>query len=641
MKLGISTFSRVLLGSAVILTGASYSAPSVHAAQLQLHEMLFGRKHRNKPRVVRPSPFSRKKIQNGVPLTQTAKPPVKIKRVSGPRYYTYKAPKISTVTLASLLSGATSQASSTQMGVPTMDFEAQRFAEAQRAAPDGQISIEPAIAAAVKSHYAESPAFIWSRGSSVTAEAKALVEMLNDAAAHGLNPADYQVTVPADHYSMSNPAQRSAELLAFELELSTHAIRYAMDMKDGAVNPNLISGYHDFTKDRLKPVDALAGLSDTSQQATDYVNSLVPRQPHYKQLQAELVALRGSEDDEIVFPEKVFMKPGDIEESLPLLMKAMDRKMRAETREKHAEFISNYFGSLVYEGEIVELVRDVQRDLGLVPDGIVGPKTIANLGGMSLATKVKSVELALERLRWHPEEYGRRQVVINQPEYRVRYMENNETKLAMRAIVGKPANQTNFFHDEIETVVFNPYWGVPQSIIVNEMLPKLRRDPGYLDRAGYVVTSQSGTQIASSAINWAQYSGPVPYNVRQKPGPRNALGELKILFPNKHAIYMHDTPAKNLFARENRAYSHGCVRLQDPRAMAAAVLGKSVDYVAANLGGYEKAEKTSEKIPVYVAYFTAWPNDSGEVEFHPDVYKRDMYLTRAFDAIKSARNEAS
>lgn len=639
--MGISTITRVLLGAAVILTGASYSAPSVGAAQLQLHEMLFKRKKRNGPRVVRPSPFSRKKIQNGVPVTETAKPRAKIKRVAGPRYYTYKAPKVAAFTLAGLLGDAASKPSTGEIGVPTMNFEAQRFSEALRAVPEGRVSIEPSIAAAVKSHYAEKPEFIWSRGSSVTAEAKALADMLGDAAAHGLNPSDYQVTVPADEFSIANPAQRTAALLAFDIQLTAHAIRFAMDMKDGAVNPNLISGYHDFSKNRLKPADALAGLSSASQIAADYVVSLVPKQPQYAQLQAELVALENSEDNEIVFPEKVFMKPGGIEDSLPLLMKAMDRKMRVETREKHAEVIAAYDGSLSYEGPIVELVRDVQRDLGLVPDGIVGPKTISRLGGTSLATKVKSVELALERLRWHPEEYGRRQVVINQPEYRVRYMENNETKLAMRAIVGKPSNQTNFFHDEIESVVFNPYWGVPQSIIVNEMLPKLQRDPGYLDRAGYVVTSQGGTQIASSAINWGQYSGPVPYNVRQKPGPRNALGELKILFPNKHAIYMHDTPAKKLFARESRAYSHGCVRLQDPRAMAAAVLGKSVDYVASNLGGYERAEKVSDKIPVYVAYFTAWPNDNGKVEFHPDVYKRDMYLTRAFDAIKAARIEAS
>lgn len=641
MKLGISTFARVLLGSAVILTGASYSAPSVHAAQLQLHELLFKRNKRNRPRVVRPSPFSRKTIQNGVPLREIAKPPVKIKRVSGPRYYTYKAPKISNFTLASLLSEATLQSVVSQMGVPTMNFEAQRFSEALRAVPNGQISIEPSIATAVNSHYGKSPEFIWSRGSSVTAEAKALAEMLGDAAAHGLNPGDYQVAVPADQFSISNPAQRTAELLAFEIELSTHAVRYAMDMKDGAVNPNLISGYHDFSKNRLKPTEALAGLSDKTQLAVEYVSTLVPKQPHYERLQAELVVLGGSEDNDIVFPENVFMKPGDIEESLPLLVKAMDQKMRAETREKYAGILASYNGSLDYNGEVVELVRDVQRDLGLVPDGIVGPKTVSRLGGESLASKVKRVELALERLRWHPEEYGRRQVVINQPEYRVRYMENGETKLAMRAIVGKPANQTNFFHDEIESVVFNPYWGVPQSIIVNEMLPKLQRDPGYLDRAGFVVTSQSGTKVASSSINWAQYSGPVPYNVRQKPGPRNALGELKILFPNKHAIYMHDTPAKKLFSRETRAYSHGCVRLQDPRAMAAAVLGKSVDYVASNLGGYEHAEKISDKIPVYVAYFTAWPNDNGKVEFHPDVYKRDMYLTRAIDAIKAVRSKAS
>ena len=640
--MAISKTARVLLGSAVILTGANFTAPSVEAAQLQLHELLFNRNNNAKPRTQRRPWFSRKQVVRTVPdLQQEPAPAKKIKRVSGPRYYTYKAPTISTFTLASLVGDASSDISNEGLGIPAMDFEAQRFSEALRNLPEGQISIEPAIAKAIKAHYSQSPAFVWSRGSSVTAEAKQLAGMLNQAAAHGLDPSDYAVRVPDDSFSLADQAKRASELLAFELQLSAHAVRFAMDMKDGAVNPNLISGYHDFSKHRLKPEDAMMRLATSSESASDYIEAITPQQPHYKLLQAELEVLRNSEDNDIVFPEKILMRPGDIEDSLPLLMKAMDRKMRDETREKHAEVITGYDGSLNYDGGIIELVRDVQRDLGLVPDGIVGPKTIARLGGDSLASKIKRVELALERFRWHPEEYGKRQVVINQPEYRARYLENGETKLAMRAIVGKTSNQTNFFHDEIETVVFNPYWGVPQSIIVNEMLPKLRSDPGYLDRAGYVVTSQSGKQIASSNINWGQYAGPVPYNVRQKPGPRNALGELKILFPNKHAIYMHDTPAKKLFARETRAFSHGCVRLQDPRGMAAAVLGKSVDYVAANLGGYERAEKISEKIPVFVAYFTAWPNDAGKVEFHRDVYKRDMYLTRAMDAVKAARSEAS
>ena len=137
----------------------------------------------------------------------------------------------------------------------------------------------------------------------------------------------------------------------------------------------------------------------------------------------------------------------------------------------------------------------------------------------------------------------------------------------MRVVVGKKANQTNFFDDEIEKVEFNPTWGVPQSIITNEMLPKLRADPSYLDRIGYKV-SYNGKARSSSSINWSSLSSTRAIGVRQPAGPKNALGQLKILFPNKHAIYMHDTPAKSLFGRDTRAFSHGCVRLHDPKAMA-------------------------------------------------------------------------
>jgi murein L,D-transpeptidase YcbB/YkuD len=213
--------------------------------------------------------------------------------------------------------------------------------------------------------------------------------------------------------------------------------------------------------------------------------------------------------------------------------------------------------------------------------------------------------------------------------------------LKTRAVIGRTTNQTAFFYDHIETVDFHPYWGVPQSIIVNEMLPKLRSDPGYLDRAGYEVTDAKGRHIPSSSINWGAYGGKVPYNVRQQPGEANALGELKILFPNKFAIYMHDTPQKSFFQRDVRALSHGCVRLQDPRGMAAAVLGVSVDDIAQKLKGGHSTEKVAGNIPVYVAYFTAWPDASGTVHYFNDVYSRDDRLKEAIAATEEVRTPAS
>jgi murein L,D-transpeptidase YcbB/YkuD len=263
---------------------------------------------------------------------------------------------------------------------------------------------------------------------------------------------------------------------------------------------------------------------------------------------------------------------------------------------------------------------------------------------MSVQQKIEKVELAMERLRWLPRDLGARHVFINQPAFNATYMHEGKAPLSMRAIVGKKSNQTNFFMDRIETVEYNPYWGVPRSIIVNEMLPKLFNDPSYLDQLGYEVTTVSGERVSSAWVDWYDVGvNKAPINVRQPPGRKNALGELKILFPNKHAIYMHDTPAKSLFQRNARAYSHGCVRLQKPREMAAAVLGKSTDYIASRIArGHNESDPVTANIPVYVAYFTAWPDpQTGAVSYYNDMYDRDTYLSRAIERTNSARHVES
>jgi len=250
----------------------------------------------------------------------------------------------------------------------------------------------------------------------------------------------------------------------------------------------------------------------------------------------------------------------------------------------------------------------------------------------------------MERLRWHPRQWGGRYVFINQPAYRARYIESGEEKLSMRSIVGKKSNQTSFFYDSIERVEYNPYWGVPQSIIVNEMLPKLRANASYLDANGYELTNLKGTKISSASVDWSTMggNGRVPLNVRQYPGKKNALGELKIMFPNKHAIYMHDTPSRSLFKKSVRSLSHGCVRLQNPRGMAAAVLGTTVSSIADRVNrGTTNIQKLSTQVPVYVAYFTAWPNKDGVVEYFSDMYDRDKFLLKAINKVAAVRGAAT
>lgn len=251
---------------------------------------------------------------------------------------------------------------------------------------------------------------------------------------------------------------------------------------------------------------------------------------------------------------------------------------------------------------------------------------------------IDKVIVAMEELRWLPQEFPDRYVFINQPAYMAYYNENGQLALSMKAVIGQQDHQTNFFDATIKTVEFNPDWGVPQSIIKNEMLPHLRRDPAYLDKEGYVV-SVHGKTVRSSEVDWTQPLDDI--SVVQPPGPDNALGRLKILFPNPHAIYMHDTPARGKFAAQDRMFSHGCVRLQDPQAMAAAVLKTNVDFVNQQIaGGAKKDMPVPEELPVYVAYFTAWPTADGIVHYYDDIYSRDADTLSAI-AVTTASRSAS
>jgi murein L,D-transpeptidase YcbB/YkuD len=293
-----------------------------------------------------------------------------------------------------------------------------------------------------------------------------------------------------------------------------------------------------------------------------------------------------------------------------------------------------------YGGDAVVLVKAFQKQKGLSPDGIIGRKTIAALMQRDdNAARIAKVEMALERLRWLPRELGNRYVFLNEPASEVSYVNGSDQPLTMRAVVGRPDAQTYFFVDHIKDVEYNPYWNVPRSIVINEMLPKLYRDGSYLDDRGYEVLNQRGRQIASNSVDWAAFArNATSVEVRQPPGRRNALGLVKIEFPNKHAIYMHDTNEKSFFKRDMRALSHGCVRLQHPREMAAAVLGKSVDYVEKRIARGENAtERVPAEIPVYLAYFTAWPDRAGTVHYYNDVYDRDAHLKTALEKTEAAR----
>ncbi|MCV0428451.1 MAG: L,D-transpeptidase family protein [Roseibium sp.] len=515
------------------------------------------------------------------------------------------------------------------------------FDEARPALKNMSLTVLPEVGNAILAYYREHPDFVWIEDGKVSAKVKDVQKALENADTFGLDPVDYAVALPAT--SNLDEAARDAALMRFEMELSAAVFAYILDATRGRVDPNRISQYHDLPRHKVDLVASLLDLA-SSEDASAALEAHQPQNDHFRKLTAELAKLRAEdqETDQIVIAPGTFLKAGKSSPEMKNIVAAIQQNGSQELKEAHAETLAAYDGAEVYSPELVDLVKSFQKEASLTPDGIVGKNTIKAMVGETNAAKIAKVELAMERSRWIPEELGERKVFINQAAFTATYTAPDEMPLSMRVVVGKKSNQTNFFYDKIEIVEYNPYWGVPYSIIVNEMLPKLAQDPSYLDRAGYEVTTPGGRQISSAAVDWyAVASKQQSINVRQYPGRSNALGEVKILFPNRHHIYMHDTPAKNLFKKDMRAFSHGCIRLHDPKAMAAAVLGKSKDYVTSRIGaGQNEQEKVNGDIPVYVSYFTAWLELDGEIAYYSDVYDRDRYLLKAIEKTRSVREKA-
>ena len=560
------------------------------------------------------------------PVVSNVDPEAATPKVTGPKYYTYKADAVRRISFKDQASVNVADSGMTTGSVSTA-LEPRAFLNGVN------VQAPVTVADAVEAYYRNGGSFVWVENGAVTAQAKAAMDVLAKADAYGLDPADYAVREPV---LTGDPQADAQALAAFEVALSARVLAYVEDAQRGRVDPNRISGYHDFVRKTVKLAPVLKILKSSPDVAA-YLESRQPSSAHFHSLKAELARLKGmdGEGHHVVIELPRVLKPGGSDAELASVVEGIRLRGSDALKTAHAATLSGYAGTPDYTPELVALVKDLQKELGLKPDGIIGGATVRALVGDSNSAKIEKLVVAMEQARWLPNDFGSRYVFINQPAFTATYVNENKPQFDMRVVVGSKTNQTYFFQDEIETVEINPYWGVPQSIIVNEMLPKLRSDPSYLDRLGYQV-AVNGKAVSSSAVNW--YGSTNSVSVRQPPSSDNALGELKILFPNSHAIYMHDTPSKSFFKKDMRALSHGCVRLAEPRRMAAAVLGTTEDDIGKQIAaGQNRAIKAPEKIPVYVSYFTAWPDQNGVVHFYDDVYGRDAYVEKAFEATSKVR----
>lgn len=482
---------------------------------------------------------------------------------------------------------------------------------------------------------------LWTSPDGLDQRGQEILGLLSKSADEAMEPSDY--LPPALGSFSDSPTVFKGDMIhlaRLDLGLTAMALKYARHASGGRIIPNRLTKYNDISPATVNPAAAVKVLA-WSPFPIEYLKSLHPQHPAYELFKSELAKKRAllhvTENEAIPLGKRV--KSGDSDPRIPLTRHHLERlgylkpqgglpdgipfttRMEAEARR------------LVLDPEISAALKVFQDEAQIKATGSLDLATINALNSRTEERNVAKLIYNIERLRWLPKNLGNKYVFVNQAAYQLEVVDNGREVWRTKVIIGKPLTQTVAFHDRMETVVFNPSWGVPPSIIRNEMLPILRRDPSYLDRLGYRVVSKGGQIIRSSAVNWSAYNKGVPYSIQQPPSDDNALGEVKFLFPNSHSIYLHDTPARSLFAPSARAFSHGCVRVENPRIFAEILLGLSGEEVAKRIdSGRSQSAKIMQDIKVHLTYFTAWPDSAGKIVYYDDVYGRDQRMESAFTA---------
>jgi murein L,D-transpeptidase YcbB/YkuD len=293
--------------------------------------------------------------------------------------------------------------------------------------------------------------------------------------------------------------------------------------------------------------------------------------------------------------------------------------------------------SVVYDPALEAAARRFQGRMGLEPDGVIGAATLAELNA-SAADRIRQLRVNLDRGRVLLHDLPDKFVVVNIAGYAAYVVEGEKVVWSSRVQVGKPYRRTPLFRSEINYLVLNPTWTVPPGIIKSDILPAAKKDPSSIARKGLKVLDSGGREVAPASVDWSRYSGGhIPYTLRQDPGPKNALGRVKLMFPNPYHVYLHDTPSQDLFNRAERAFSSGCVRVERALELAEIALGDADRWNAASIesviaGGKLQNVTLKRKLPVLLTYWTAWVDAEGRLNFRRDLYGQDGRWAAALDA---------
>ena len=467
-------------------------------------------------------------------------------------------------------------------------------------------------AAVEKFYTAREFAPLWTQGGVVTTTGKGVIARLKDAASDGLNPSDY----PVPDFAAATTPDALAEA---ELKLTASMLDYARQAQSGRMHWSQVSGDIQYPEHPIDPTEVLTNVT-TAQDASAALDSYNPPQKLYRELKKKLAELRGQGNGAVI----------QIAEGPTLKFKPASRNRAAvEVEDDRVPQLRAKLGitenadDTHYDAKVAEAVRKFQAGAELKPTGVLDDRTVKAINSPKRDREIDIVTVNMERWRWLPRDLGApaigdAYVILNIPDYTLKVMQHGEQVWTTKVVTGQPGiHATPLLTETMKFITVNPTWNVPPSIIYNEYLPALQQDPTVLDRMGLKLDRAADGSI----------------HISQPPGDRNALGRIRFNFPNKFLVYQHDTPDKNLFARNERAFSHGCMRVQNPDQYASILLNitepnghYTPDKIRSMYGQSEIDLKFPTPIPVNITYQTAFVDDAGTLQFRKDVYGRDANM---------------
>lgn len=480
---------------------------------------------------------------------------------------------------------------------------------------------------------------VWMDGGMPSEAATDLTRVLRAAGTHALPVEEYSDAV--EKISTIGPHSSLPDRIDADVSLSRAALVYARHASAGRVIPRALADDITIDPETADPSATLEAIVASIHPGAT-LEKLNPQTKEYAALRLRFAELRlvSEAGEPTKVPSGRVLKPGMTESRIAILRQRLVETgdLASETSEK----------PLFFDEKLEHAVIAFQIKKGLPADSVVGPMTL-NALNHTVGDQLKKIVVNMERRRWMPNDLGKRHVLVNQADFRMKVIDDGEVFHSARVVVGKPRHRSPAFSDEIETVVFNPYWNVPDSITYNEYMPLIQQDPTVMARQGFQAFVSDGQRFVPadlSRVNWRHPDAArLKIKLRQPPGRGNALGRVKFLFPNEHSVYLHDTPSKSLFKRASRAFSHGCIRVQDPLKFAEVLLEREgwsrADVDKAVARGTNQHIRLKNKIPVHLIYWTAFADDSGQIQFRDDVYGRDERLAEALgfdtDALKMAQ----